>query len=119
MKRLPYRTRRSLEASDGLKMMNGLSMTVFEDRSIFDKASTSIVRERFKQWAATAPQQEQGTEPGLSQCYRYCVQMDAVVLKSVIHDAPAPPAIDISSKGFLNLVSLDWDRRAQRPDQRR
>lgn len=109
MKRLRYRTRCSVEAESGLDMMDSLSMTVFEDRSLFDGASTSNVREHFKQWAATAPQLEQGTGPALSQRYRYCVQVDAVALKSVIHDAPAPPAIDVSSKGFVNLIWLDWD----------
>lgn len=108
MERLRYRTRKCLEIYNGLDMMDSLNMTVFEDRSRFDGASTSIVRERFKQWAATAPQQEQGTGPAVSQRYRYCVHVDAVALKSVIHDAPAPPAIDTSSKGFVNVIWLDW-----------
>ena len=66
--------------------MESLSLTVIEDRSILDDASTSFVREHFKQWAATAPQKEQGTSPGLSQRYRYCVQVDADALESVVYD---------------------------------
>jgi hypothetical protein len=108
MERLRYQTRDSLEAYNGLDMMDSLSMTVFEDQSVFDGASTTIVREHFKQWAATAPQQEQGTGPALSQRYRYCVQVDAVALKSVIHDAPAPPANDTFDEGFVNVIWLDW-----------
>jgi hypothetical protein len=91
-----------LEIYNGLDMMDSLSITVFEDRSILDGASTSVVvREHFKQWAATAPQQEQGTGPALSQRYRYCVQVDAVALESVIHDAPSPPQPDTISDGFM------------------
>ena len=101
--------RRSLEHSNGLDMMDSLSITVFEDRSILDGASTSVVREHFKQWAATAPQQEQGTGPALSQRYRYCVQVDAVALESVIHDAPSPSQPDTISDGFVNLIWRDWE----------
>jgi len=35
--------------------------------------------------------------------------VDAVALKSVIHDAPAPPVIDTSSKGFVNVIWLDCE----------
>lgn len=109
MERLRYRTQRRLEGHNGLDMMDSLRITVFEDRSVFNGASTSVVREHFKQWVVTAPQQEQGTGPALSQRYRYCVQVDAVALESVIHDAPAPPGLDTSSKGFVNVVWKDWE----------
>jgi hypothetical protein len=66
MERLRGQIRYSLETYNGLNMMDSLSITIFEDLSILDSASTSVVREHFKQWAATAPQQEQGTEPALS-----------------------------------------------------
>ena len=106
----------TLEIYNGLDMMDSLSVTVFEDRSILDGASTSVVREHFKQWAATAPQQEQGTGPALSQRYRYCVQVDAVALESIIHDAPSPPQPGIISDGFVNLIWKDWE--PSRPDPR-
>jgi len=105
--------RRTLEILNGLDMMDSLSITVFEDRSILDDASTSFVREHFKQWAATAPQQEQGTGPALSQRYRYCIQVDAVALESVIQDAPESHII---SDGFVNLIWKDWE--PSRPDPR-
>jgi len=108
MERLRDQIRRTLEIYNGLDMMDSLSITVFEDRSILDGASTSVVREHFKQWAATAPQQEQGTGPALSQRYRYCVQVDAEALESVIHDT--------ISDGFVNLIWKDWE--PDKPDHR-
>jgi hypothetical protein len=105
----------TLEIYNGLDMMDSLSVTVFEDRSVLDGASTSVVREHFKQWAATAPQQEQGTGPAL-QRYRYCVQVDAVALESVIHDSPSTPQPDTISDGFVNLIWKDWE--PSRPDSR-
>ena len=108
MERLRGRIRRTLEIYNGLDMMDSLSITVFEDRSILDDASTSVVRKHFKQRAATAPQQEQGTGPALSQRYRYCVQVDAEALESVIHDT--------ISDGFVNLIWKDWE--PDKPDHR-
>jgi hypothetical protein len=108
--------RRTLEIYNGLDMMDRLSVTVVEGRSVLDGASISVVREHFKQWAATAPQQEQGTGPALSQRYRYCVHVDAEALESVIHDAPSPPQPDAISDGFVNLIWRDWE--PSRPDPR-
>ena len=109
MGHLRDKIRYTLELCNGLDMMDSLSITVFEDRSILDGASTSVVREHFKQWAATAPQQEQGTGPTLSQRYKFCVQVDAVALESVIHDAPSPPQHYTISDGFVNLIWKDWE----------
>ena len=47
--------------------------------------------------------------------YRYCVQVGAVALESVIHDAPSPPQPDTISDGFVNLI---WNREPSRPDSR-
>jgi hypothetical protein len=109
MRRLRYQIQHTLEFYNGLDLMDSLSLTVFEDPSIFDDASTSAIREHFKQWAATAPQQEQCTGPALSQRYRYCIQVDAEALESVIHDAPAPPLPDATTDGFVNLIWRDWE----------
>ncbi|KAI9823659.1 MAG: hypothetical protein M1826_007677 [Phylliscum demangeonii] len=116
MDRLRLEIRQRLESSNGLDMMDRLQLTVVEDRSTWDGASTALVREHFKQWAATAPQQEQGTGPGLSQRYRYCVQMDAVALASILddyddkyehYDDEADPAT--TNDGWVNLIWKDWD----------
>src|SRR2546423_15191719 len=45
MERLRDQIRCTLEIDNGLDMMDSLSITVFEDRSILDGASTSVVRE--------------------------------------------------------------------------
>src|SRR5436305_4047404 len=95
MEHLRHHIRQALEVYNGLDMMDSLSLTVIEDRSILDDASTSFVREHFKQWAATAPEQEQGEGigPGLSQRYRYCIQVDDAALESIIED---------KNDGFIN-----------------
>ncbi|OCK85228.1 hypothetical protein K432DRAFT_400430 [Lepidopterella palustris CBS 459.81] len=72
MERLIYRIRHILEIDNSLDMMDSLSITIIENHSILDGASSSVVREHFKEWAATAPQQEQGTGPALSQRSRLC-----------------------------------------------
>ena len=57
--------REGFEYYNRLDIMDSLSLTVIEDQSILDDASTSFVREHFKQWAATALEQEQGVGIGL------------------------------------------------------
>jgi len=108
VRRLRYRIEQTLKFYNGMDMMDSLSFTVIEDLSILDGASTSTVREHFKQWAATAPQQEQGTGPALSQRYRYCLMVDNTALISVIHDASAPTEPESTSKGVINLIWKDW-----------
>jgi hypothetical protein len=44
------------------------------------------------------------------------VQVDAVALESIIHDAPSPPQPGIISDGFVNLIWKDWE--PSRPDPR-
>lgn len=73
MVRLRYQFRETLQVYNGPDTMDSLNLTVLEDQSLLDGASTSVVCKQLKQWAATAPQQEQGTGPGLSQRYRFCV----------------------------------------------
>jgi hypothetical protein len=109
MARLRFRIQDWLRHCNGLDMMDKLDLTVIEDRSLLDDASTSVVREHFKKWATTAPQEEQGTGPGKSQRYRYCIQVDAEVLESIVHDAKAPPAPDPDSEGYVNLIWKDWE----------
>ncbi|OCK72814.1 hypothetical protein K432DRAFT_314760 [Lepidopterella palustris CBS 459.81] len=93
-----------LSTYNGSDMRDGLALTVFDDKAIFDHASTSAIREHFKQWAATAPQQEQGTGLGFSQRYRYCIQVDEKALESVIYGGPPE-----WSNGFVNLIWKDWE----------
>jgi hypothetical protein len=66
MSRLRYRIRRTLEIYNAMDMMGKMALTVFEDRSTLDGASTAFVRKRFIKWGNSAPQDEQGTGAGLS-----------------------------------------------------
>jgi hypothetical protein len=102
MELLRNHIRQTLEFYNGLDILDSLSLTIIEDRSILDDASTSVVRELFKQWAATALEQEQGEGigPGLSQRYRYCIQVDDEALESIIED---------ESDAFINLIQKDWE----------
>ena len=102
MEHLRHQIRDALEFYNGLDIMDSLGLTVIDDRSILDDASTSFVREHFKQWAATAPEQEQGVGigPGLSQRYRYCIQVDDFALESIIED---------ENDGYVNLIQKDWE----------
>ena len=50
---------RSLKFYNGLDLLDGLRITVFDDRERFDDASTLDVREHFKKWTRTAVEEEQ------------------------------------------------------------
>ncbi|OBT62295.1 hypothetical protein VE03_08598 [Pseudogymnoascus sp. 23342-1-I1] len=102
MELLRRHIRFALECYDEVDMMDNLSLTIIEDRSTFDDASTCIVHEHFKQWAATAPDLEQGEGigPGQSQRYRYCIQVNEEALESVIED---------ENDGFVNLIQKDLE----------
>lgn len=108
MDRIRFYIRKTLQFYNGLDMMESLNLTIFDDRSMFDGANKSAVRDHFKKWADTAPQLEQGTVPGYtnSQRYRYCLQFDSAALRSVI-DAPPPPE-DQLGNGFVNIIRSDW-----------
>lgn len=99
---LQRRIRSALEYYNRLDMMDSLGLTIIEDRSTFDDASTSFVREHFKQWVATAPniKQGEGIGPGQSQRYRYCIQVDDQALESIIED---------ENDGYVNLIQKDWE----------
>ena len=71
-----------LEWGAGLDLLDNLALTVFDDPSKFNIATTAVIRDHFKPWAATMEQEEQGPfsdpkqirSPG-SQRYRYCIQV--------------------------------------------
>lgn len=102
MELLRRRIRSALEFYKRLDMMDSLGLTIIDDRSTFDDASTSFVRDHFKQWVTTAPDLEQGEGigPGQSQRYRYCIQVDDQALESVIED---------ENDGYVYLIQKDWE----------
>ncbi|OCK80064.1 hypothetical protein K432DRAFT_298403, partial [Lepidopterella palustris CBS 459.81] len=93
-----------LSVYNGLDMVDSLAQTVFNDKPIFDHATSSAIRQHLKQWAAAAPQQEQGTGPGLFQRYKYCIQVGKQALESVLNGGPPE-----SSTGFVNIIRKDWE----------
>lgn len=95
-------------------MLESLDYHVFEDRNIFDRAHPSTIREHCKQWASTAPQQEQDSEGKSSQRYRYCLHVDQTALLSVIN-GPAPPEDNLGD-GFVNLICLPGWWGGMRPE---
>ncbi|KAI7239120.1 hypothetical protein KC330_g2115 [Hortaea werneckii] len=104
MRRLHFYNEKTLRFHNALDMQANLDYRVFEDRDRFDSMHPSAVLEHFTQWAATAPQQEQGESAyhWRSQRYNYCLHVDQEALQSVI-GASAPPA-DIFGPGYVNLV---------------
>lgn len=102
----------TFDGFNGRDILDLFTLTVIEDHQLLDGASTAIVREHFRQWRMTAPQSEQAPEgagPGRSPRYRYAIQVDGESLYSVVHDAPAPPAIDVKAKGWVKLIDASWE----------
>jgi hypothetical protein len=81
--------RKALERNGGLDLLDSCSITVIEDEETLDDASTAFVREEFKKWCCSAPQQEQGTGPTRSQRYQFYIQIEEESLHSVLHEAPS------------------------------
>ncbi|KAL4892329.1 hypothetical protein BDV59DRAFT_180489 [Aspergillus ambiguus] len=87
MRRLLADTTESLAGLGGFDLLDNLTLTVLEDERRFNGASTAVIRDHFKQWAATMERQEQGPSlesqqpryPG-SQRYRYCIQVTQEIL---------------------------------------
>ncbi|CZR61337.1 uncharacterized protein PAC_11233 [Phialocephala subalpina] len=111
-----HHTKQALEAYNGLGMMDSMSLTIVEDRPTLDDARTSFVREHFKHWAAAAAEMEQGegVEPGLSQRYRYCIQVDDAALESMFDYGSRK----YSNLGHVNLIQKDWEPYAHVPKEK-
>ncbi|OCK74385.1 hypothetical protein K432DRAFT_310820 [Lepidopterella palustris CBS 459.81] len=115
--RLRYRMEQHFEWCNGLDVLGLFTLLVIEDPEQLDGASTATVRQRFREWRETAPQLEQregdedGREigPGLSPRYRFAIQVDADSLRSVVHDAPAPPDEDATKRGWVKLIDASWE----------
>jgi hypothetical protein len=115
LKRLRFRMEEVFDIYNGRDILELMTLTVIEDREHLDGASTATIRERFRQWCTTAPQSEQqqgdaASEigPKFSPRYRYAIQVDAASLHSVVYDAPAPPALDLTKKGWVKLIDSWW-----------
>ncbi|KAK5127754.1 hypothetical protein LTR08_004214 [Meristemomyces frigidus] len=133
-----------MDRLNGRDILEQFSLTVFEDRSLFDGAGTAVIREHFRHWAANAFRSEHsgtgedvprsppaflpsghvpssyaaakgGAAEGTSPRYRFCVQVDTAALQSILYDAPAPPGIDVTKKGWVKLIEGDWTPCSENP----
>jgi len=102
---------------NGRDMLEKFSLTVFEDRALFDGASTNVIRQHFLQWSATAYRTEQQPDQGSltpirvsigrSPRYLYAIQVDAESLNSIVHESP-PPVISAMSNAWVKLIDKSW-----------
>ncbi|KAK5151423.1 hypothetical protein LTS14_009266 [Recurvomyces mirabilis] len=76
LSRLHARTVDTLEFWEASNMLDSLDYKTFDEHGLFDRASTTTIREHFKNWTATAPLDEQGRRrsPALSRVPRTATQ---------------------------------------------
>ncbi|KAF2432536.1 hypothetical protein EJ08DRAFT_647982 [Tothia fuscella] len=106
MKRLKHETEGVFkdEQCNGMDIYDRLRWTVFDEKSSFDGVDDSVVRQHFTNWMKSAPQEEQNTTRGLSQRYRFCVQVDQDALDSVVENDSDSNLKD----GWVKLVWADY-----------
>ncbi|KAG9567010.1 hypothetical protein KCU71_g4133, partial [Aureobasidium melanogenum] len=115
MQRIYENVRQSMEFCNALDLLDGdcFKLTVIEDKSKFDGASTSMIRQHFHEWCGEALNREQGSNeeiasqrqepmPGFGSMavrYRFCVQVDAASFQSIVHG---------NDKHWVKLIRDDW-----------
>ncbi|KAJ5114043.1 hypothetical protein N7456_002577 [Penicillium angulare] len=109
MHRLLADTTESLESMAGPGLLDNLALTIFEDLERFDNASTTVIRDHFKQWVSTAILVEQGPEIDTiplrairSQRYRYCIQITQEMVDSVLGGKS-------ESMPIVRIIRRDWE----------
>lgn len=108
MNRLRFWASDCVELFNGQDVIDKMTWTVFDDRSLFDGVQTARIRQHFQNWCLTAPMAEQGTaDPGRSARYRYCVQIDTESLRSILQE-PAPPDMSRDTPGWVKLILKGW-----------
>lgn len=110
MHRFLWHVKDKLEFYNGLDLLKNFAPTVLEDRSLFVGASTSVIREHFKEWVVTACQQEEGIsskqlEYAQSGRYKFCLMVNEEALQSVLN---APPEDGDNKTGFVTLINGIW-----------
>ena len=102
---------------NGQDILDLFTLTVFSGSILFDGADTPTIRSHFRQWVESAFRAEQQPQKNSSDVevrvcpsarYNFCIQVDAAALHSVLHDAPAPPALDPTKKGWVKLINRSW-----------
>jgi len=121
LRRLRFQMEDTFDSFNGRDILGKFTLTVLDDRSVFDGAGTDTIRRHFQQWSLTAYRTEQQLEEGgesgssagrvgigRSPRYRFAVQMDAEALHSVVHDAPVPLELDTTKNGWVKLIDKSW-----------
>ncbi|TPX15256.1 uncharacterized protein E0L32_004533 [Thyridium curvatum] len=115
--------RETLEYYKGLDILDRFQLTVVEDKTEFDGATTSTVRQHFREWASAPDtvahdQGVDGAQPGLSQRYRYCIRVDAEALDRIAAatadleegvDDTDDDIGDEDNECFVDLVWKEWE----------
>lgn len=117
LRRIRWQVEDEMEDEEGEEVLEHFQLTVFDDRNLFDGADTATIRRHFQQWAEKACPAEQGdgVDMGLSPRYRYCIQVDAEALHSVVQLAPPPEEDDISDIGWVKLIDKNWFLQSEHP----
>ncbi|GES62939.1 hypothetical protein ATEIFO6365_0014005500 [Aspergillus terreus] len=101
----------ALQCYNGLDMLDSFQTTVFEDRALFEGASTATIREHFQKWAVTAIQGDGGSPDLIRYCnirvarYRYCLFVDQESLQSVLQ---APIDDCLNKYAYVNMLKGWW-----------
>jgi hypothetical protein len=116
MKRIYEDVRYSMEFTIGHQHLldeRCFRLTVMEDKSQFDEADTSDISQHFQDWATNALNEEQGSNEeiesrrqelipwygSLAVRYRFCLQIDAAALQSILKRKRG---------AWVNLIRDDW-----------
>lgn len=116
------RFREAMDDYGTFELMQTLDWAIQVDPAQLDGSSKEMVRQRFRDWATAAAAAPAATaradddQPGgknsslssFARRFNYCVHIDAESLKSVVENAPQPPAPDLKPVGYLNLIKADW-----------
>ncbi|QIW97075.1 hypothetical protein AMS68_002593 [Peltaster fructicola] len=106
--RIRAHTQGTMDMFNGQDVLDRMTWTIFDDRSLFDDVPTATIRKHFKEWCEGAVLAEQGiTDPGKSSRYRYCLQVDYEAMRSILQ-APTPPDYVPGDPGWLKLIVKDW-----------
>lgn len=111
MRRLRFCVTETLKQHNGLDLLELFAPTVLEDTR-FDGATTSTVREHFKQWVVTACQEEQGIAWQDAQYaqfprYKYCLMIDEEAIQSVL-EADMGELMWVNESAYVKLIRRDW-----------
>ena len=109
----------TFEYIGGLDILDKFVLTLVEGRAPFDNVSTDTIRRHFQQWSLTAyrteqqpPEQDRNSSTmvllGHSSRYHFAVLVDAEALHSIVHNAPAPPELDVTKRGWVKLIDKSW-----------